>query len=44
MMKGRDRDHPTEKEVDMDSLLVLDSVGSADGKFWLNVLSLSYLI
>ncbi|XP_034233217.1 uncharacterized protein LOC117640631 isoform X2 [Thrips palmi] len=30
VMRGRDRDHPTEKEVDMDSLLVLDSVGSAD--------------
>lgn len=29
-MKGHERDRPAEKEVDMDSLLVLDSVGSAD--------------
>ena len=30
VMKVRDREHHAEKEVDMDSLLVLDSVGSAD--------------
>lgn len=30
VLKGRDREHHAEKEVDMDSLLVLDSVGSAD--------------
>lgn len=32
VLKVRDREHHAEKEVDMDSLLVLDSVGSADGK------------